>query len=94
MDISKAIAISAADMDAQGKRVRAFAENLANDDPRGPTSGADPDRCGISAFGERLDRELRADKIGLRNAGDGDRANLKVVETTRTMLTRTIELLR
>ncbi len=135
MDITKAIAISAAGMDAQTERLRVIAENLANQDSSGSSPGADPYRRKTITFADRLDRELGVDKVGVRAVGTdkadfrlkydpshpaadaqgyvklpnvnpfveimdmreaqrGYSANLNVMEVTRTMLTRTIELLK
>ncbi len=135
MDITKAIAISAAGMDAQTERLRVIAENLANQDSTGSTPGADPYRRKTVTFGDRLDRELGLRKVVVRSVGTdrtdfqlkydpshpaadakgyvktpnvnsfveimdmreaqrGYSANLNVMEVTRTMLTRTIGLLK
>ena len=135
MDISKAIAISAAGMDAQTARLRVIAENLANQDSTGSTPGAEPYRRKTITFENRLDKELGADTVRVRSIGTdrsdlpqrydpshpaadangyvrtpnvnsfveimdmreaqrGYSANLNVMETTRAMLTRTIELLK
>ena len=135
MDISKAIAISAAGMDAQTARLRVIAENIANQDSTGSTPGAEPYRRKTITFANQLDKELGAEKVRVR-AVDTDKsdfplrfdpshpaadkngyvrmpnvnsfveimdmreaqrdysANLNVMEATRTMLTRTIELLK
>ena len=42
MDLGKALAISAAGMDAQGTRLRVIAENLANQNTTGAAPGAAP----------------------------------------------------
>ncbi len=135
MDITKAIAISAAGMDAQTERLRVIAENLANQDSSGSTPGASPYRRKTVTFGDRLDRELGVNKVVVRSVGTdksdfrlkydpshpaadaqgyvklpnvnsfveimdmreaqrGYSANLNVMEVTRTMLTRTIEMLK
>lgn len=135
MDITKAIAISAAGMDAQTERLRVIAENLANQDSTGSTPGADPYRRKTVTFGDRLDKELGLKKVVVRSVGSdksdfqlkfdpsnpaadakgyvktpnvnsfveimdmreaqrGYSANLNVMEVTRTMLTRTIGLLK
>ena len=135
MDISKAIAISAAGMDVQTERLRVIAENLANQDSTGSTPGADPYRRKTVTFGDKLDQQLGIDKVVVRSVGTdkadfrlkfdpsnpaadpkgyvklpnvnpfveimdmreaqrGYSANLNVMEVTRTMLTRTIELLK
>lgn len=135
MDISKAIAISAAGMGAQTARLRVIAENLANQDSTGSTPGAEPYRRKTITFENRLDKELGADTVRVRSIGidrgdlpqrydpshpaadangyvrtpnvnsfveimdmreaqRGYSANLNVMEVTRAMLTRTIELLK
>jgi flagellar basal-body rod protein FlgC len=135
MDINKAIAISAAGMDAQTERLRVIAENLANQDSTGSTPGADPYRRKTVTFEDRLDEQLGVDTVRVRSVGTdrsdfqlrydpshpaadangyvkmpnvnpfveimdmreaerGYSANLNVMEVTRTMLTRTIELLK
>lgn len=135
MDISKAIAISAAGMDAQTARLRVIAQNLANQDSTGSSPGAEPYRRKTITFEDKLDKELGVDTVKVRNVGvdksdlpkrydpshpaadaegyvrtpnvnsfveimdmreaqRGYSANLNVMEVTRTMLTRTIELLK
>ncbi len=135
MDISKALSISAAGMDAQTARLRVIAENLANQDTTGSTPGADPYRRKTITFESRMDRALGAETVrvkriapdpsalpqrfdpshpaadaqgyvktanvntfvevmDMREAQRTYTANLNVLETTRTMLSRTIELLR
>ncbi len=135
MDISKAIAISAAGMDAQTSRLRVIAENLANQDSTGSTPGAEPYRRKTISFEDKLNKELGTNTVRVRSVGtdkadlplkydpshpaadangyvrmpnvnsfvevmdmrEAQRtysANLNVMEATRTMLTRTIELLK
>jgi flagellar basal-body rod protein FlgC len=135
MDINKAIAISARGMDAQTARLRVIAENLANQDSTGSSPGAEPYRRKVITFENRLDKEIGADAVRVRNvspdrgelpqrydpshpaadangyvrtpnvnpfvevmdmreAQRGYSANLNVMEVTRAMLTRTIELLK
>lgn len=135
MDIDKALAISAAGMDAQTARLRVIAENLANQDNTGSTPGADAYRRKTITFENRLDRALGAPTVRVKRidtsraelprryepshpAADADgyvrvsnvnnfievmdmreaqrtySANLNVLEATRTMLTRTIDLLK
>ena len=135
MDISKALSISAAGMDAQTARLRVIAENLANQDTTGSTPGADPYRRKTITFESRMDHALGAETVrvkriapdpsalpqrfdpshpaadaqgyvktanvntfvevmDMREAQRTYTANLNVLETTRTMLSRTIELLR
>jgi flagellar basal-body rod protein FlgC len=135
LDISKALAISAAGMDAQTVRLRVIAENLANQDTTGSTPGADAYRRKLVTFENRVDRALgtdivRAKRIApdqsplpqrydpshpaadaqgyvrtsnvnsfievmdMREAQRSYSANLNVLEATRSMLTRTIGLLK
>ena len=135
MDISKALAVSAAGMDAQTARLRVIAENLANQDTTGSSPGADPYRRKTITFESRMDQAVgtetvRVKRIGrdqaefpkrfdpshpaadaqgyvkasnvntfvevmdMREAQSTYTANLNVLETTRTMLSRTIELLK
>lgn len=135
MDINKAVAISAAGMNAQTERLRIIAENLANQDSTGSTPGADPYRRKTITFGDKLDAALGVDTVVVNSVGKdpGDfqlkydpshpaadangyvklpnvnpfvelmdmreaqrsySANLNVMQVTRSMLTRTIELLK
>ncbi len=135
MDISKAIAISAAGMDAQTERLRVIAENIANQDSTGSKPGADPYRRKTVTFEDKLNKALGIDTVRVRSVGTdktaftqrfdpshpaadangyvktpnvnpfveimdmreaqrGYSANLNVMEVTRAMLTRTIELLK
>ncbi len=135
MDLSKALAISARGMDAQGTRLRVIAENLANQDTTGSTPGADAYRRKTVSFENALDRDLgetavRVREIGhdksdlplrydpshpaanadgyvktsnvnsfvevmdMREAERSYSANLAVLQTTRSMLTRTIGMLK
>jgi flagellar basal-body rod protein FlgC len=56
MDMTKALAISARGMDAQGTRLRVIAENLANQDTLGSSPGADAYRRKTVTFQDRVDR--------------------------------------
>lgn len=58
MDLTKAIALSARGMDAQGIRLRVIAENLANQDTTGDTPGADPYRRKTVTFTNQMDQAL------------------------------------
>jgi flagellar basal-body rod protein FlgC len=58
MDLTKAIALSARGMDAQGIRLRVIAENLANQDTTGDTPGADPYRRKTVTFTNQMDQTL------------------------------------
>ena len=135
MDISKALAVSAAGMDAQTARLRIIAENLANQDTTGSSPGADPYRRKTITFESRMDQTIGIETVGVKRIGRDQAdfpqrfdpshpaanaegyvktsnvntfvevmdmreaqstytANLNVLETTRTMLSRTIELLK
>jgi flagellar basal-body rod protein FlgC len=135
MDISKALAISARGMDAQGTRLRIIAENLANADTTGSTPGADAYRRKTITFEDRMDSALGEETVRVKSVDkdNGDlplkfdpshpaanadgyvkmpnvnsftelmdmreaersySANLNVMQVTRGMLTRTIEMLK
>ncbi|MCQ8241678.1 flagellar basal body rod protein FlgC [Rhizosaccharibacter radicis] len=135
MEMSRALDISAAGMDAQSMRLRVIAENLANQDTTGSAPGADPYRRKTITFAETMDRgtgqpEVQVKQIGqdmsdfttryepshpaadaqgyvklpnvnnfvelmdMREAERSYSANLNVMQVTRSMLTRTIDLLR
>jgi flagellar basal-body rod protein FlgC len=63
MELGKALAISAAGMDAQTTRLRVIAENLANQDTTGDTPGAAPYRRQTVEFANGLDRALGVDTV-------------------------------
>ena len=135
MDLDKALGIAASGMDAQTTRLRVIAENLANQDTTGSTPGADPYRRKTVTFENRLDQQLGADTVRVKQIGhdtsefplrydpsnpaanadgyvklpnvnslievmdmrEAERsynANLAVMQATRSMLTRTIDLLK
>ncbi len=135
MDISRALDISSAGMDAQTSRLRVIAENLANEDTTGSTPGADPYRRKTVTFAETLDPALGTPTVSVKKIGtdmsdftlkydpshpaanaqgyvkmpnvnsfvelmdmrEAERsysANLNVMQVTRSMLTRTIDLLK
>jgi len=135
MDLSKALNISAAGMDAQTMRLRVIAENLANQDTTGSAPGADAYRRKTITFENRVDaatgeaevqvRQIGQDKseqtlrydpsnpaanaqgyvkvpnvnsfievMDMREAERTYSANLSVLEATRTMLDRTIDMLK
>jgi flagellar basal-body rod protein FlgC len=135
MDLDKALGIAASGMEAQTTRLRVIAENLANQDTTGSTPGADPYRRKTVTFENRLDRQLDADTVRVKQVGrdqtdfqqrydpsnpaanadgyvklpnvnslveimdmrEAERsysANLAVMQTSRSMLTRTIGLLK
>jgi flagellar basal-body rod protein FlgC len=135
MDIDKALGIAASAMDAQTTRLRVIAENLANQDTTGSTKGAEPYRRKTVTFENRLDQQLGADTVRVKQVGkdssefpvrydpsnpaanadgyvklpnvnslvevmdmhEAERsynANLSVMQASRSMLTRTIGLLK
>ncbi|WP_428376584.1 flagellar basal body rod protein FlgC [Lichenicoccus sp.] len=135
MDISKALDISSAGMEAQTSRLRVIAENLANQDTTGSRPGADPYRRKTVTFAEALDpvagvamvtvKQIGKDMsdftmkydpshpaanaegyvkmpnvnsfvelMDMREAERSYSANLNVMQVTRSMLTRTIDMLK
>ncbi|TLU73131.1 flagellar basal body rod protein FlgC [Lichenicoccus roseus] len=135
MDISKALDISSAGMEAQTSRLRVIAENLANQDTTGSAPGADPYRRKTVTFAEVLDPATGAQTVSVKRIGkdmtdftmkydpshpaanaqgyvkmpnvnsfvelmdmrEAERsysANLNVMQVTRSMLTRTIDMLK
>ena len=135
MDLSQALTISAAGMDAQTKRLRVIAENLANQDSTGSYPGATPYRRKISVFENVMNTSMgseavrvksvvpdqsafpqkydpsnpAADTAGyvrmpnvnsfvkmmdMREAERSYSANLNVMQASRSMLTRVIDLLK
>src|SRR5574340_14652 len=69
MDLSKALAISARGMDAQGTRLRVIAENLTNRDTTGASPGADAFRRKTITFENRLDRSLGVEAVRVKENG-------------------------
>ena len=135
MDLDKALSIAASGMNAQTARLRVIAENLANQDTTGSKPGADPYRRRTVAFEDRLDRQLGADTVQVRQVAQDNsdfplrydpsnpaanaqgyvkmpnvnglvevmdmreaersyNANMAVMQASRSMLSRTIELLK
>ena len=135
MDLAQALSISAAGMDAQTKRLRVIAENLANQDSTGSFPGATPYQRKTTVFGSVMDRTLGADTVqvkaivpdrsafpqkydpynpaadatgyvrtpnvnsfvemmDMREAERSYSANLNVMQASRSMLTRVIDLLK
>ena len=135
MDLAQALSISAAGMDAQTKRLRVIAENLANQDSTGSFPGAVPYQRKTTVFGSVLDSQLGADTVqvkaivpdrsafpqkydpsnpaadatgyvrtpnvnsfvemmDMREAERSYSANLNVMQASRSMLTRVIDLLK
>lgn len=65
MDLTKALAVSAAGMKAQGTRLRVIAENLANANSTAPTPDGLPYRRKVVTFKNELDRELGVEMVGV-----------------------------
>ena len=135
MDLSQALTLSAAGMDAQTKRLRVIAENLANQDSTGSYPGATPYRRKTAVFENVLDGSLGAETVrvksivtdksafpqkydpsnpaanasgyvqtpnvnsfvemmDMREAERSYSANLNVMQASRSMLNRVIDLLK
>jgi flagellar basal-body rod protein FlgC len=75
MDLTKALAISARGMDAQGTRLRVIAENLANQDTTGSKPGAEAYRRKTVSFENRVDRSLGTETVRVKEIGR-DKADL------------------
>lgn len=72
MELSNAIAISAAGMKAQGTRMRVISENIANSETLSSTAGGDPYRRKTISFANELDRASGIDKVGVKKLGVQD----------------------
>lgn len=135
MDITKALTISAAGMDAQTTRLRVIAENLANADTTSASPTGNPYRRKTVSFANTLDRAAGVETVRVKNIGKDSsafptrfdpshpaadangyvktpnvnsfievmdmreaqrsyNANLQVMQVSRSMLTRTIEMLK
>jgi flagellar basal-body rod protein FlgC len=107
MDLTQALTISGRGMDAQTERLRVIAENLANEDSTGSTPGATPYRRKQVEFENVLDRTLGAQSVrvkavvpdqspfpDMREAERSYTANLNVMQASRSMLSRVIDLLK
>jgi flagellar basal-body rod protein FlgC len=135
MDLSQALNISAAGMDAQTQRLRVIAENLANQDSTGSFPGATPYRRKTAVFQDVMDHSMNArtvkvkavvtdqsafpqkydpsnpaanpqgyvsepnvnsfiEMMDMREAERSYSANLNVMQASRSMLTRVIDLLK
>jgi flagellar basal-body rod protein FlgC len=135
VDLTQALSISAAGMNAQTERLRVIAENLANQDSTGSYPGATPYRRKTTVFENVMDRSLGVNTVrvqsvrpdpsafpqkydpanpaanpqgyvnqpnvnsfvemmDMREAERSYSANLNVMQASRTMLTRVIDLLK
>ena len=74
-ELSGAMRISAAGMDAQALRLRVVAENLANQDTTAAAPGADPYRRKTITFEAVMDATAGADTVRVRNIAT-DRSDL------------------
>lgn len=68
-DLSGAMSISAAGMDAQAMRLRVVAENLANQDTTAAVPGADPYRRKTITFQSVMDQAADAETVQVRDIG-------------------------
>lgn len=134
-DLTKALHVSAAGMDAQTTRLRVIAENMANQDTTGSSPGADPFRRKTITFASKVDKALGVETVRVKTIGrdtgalplrydpsspganaegyvklpnvnsfvemmdmrEAERsysANLAVMQATRGMLTRTLDILK
>lgn len=135
MDITNALSISAAGMDAQNTRLEVIAENIANADTTGTTPGAAPYQRQTVSFTDQMDQAtgmplVEAGQVGtdptpdptkydpgnpaanaqgyvklpnvnemveimdMQQAERSYSANLAVLQTSHTMLSRTLALLQ
>jgi len=135
MDLSQALSISAAGMNAQTERLRVIAENLANQDSTGSYPGATPYRRKTTVFENVLDSSIGVETVRVKSVQpdrspfpqkydpsnpaanpqgyvsqpnvnsfiemmdmqEAERsysANLNVMQASRSMLTRVIDLLK
>ncbi len=69
MELEKSLTISAAGMQAQTTRLTVIAQNLANQDSTGSTPGADPYQRKTVSFADKMDRELGAETVAVREIG-------------------------
>jgi flagellar basal-body rod protein FlgC len=69
MDLTKALTVSAAGMDAQTTRLRVIAENLANQDTTGDTPGANPYRRKTVTFEQKMDASLGVETMRVKQVG-------------------------
>jgi flagellar basal-body rod protein FlgC len=69
MDLEKALQISSSGMQAQTKRLRVIAENLANQDTTGSTPGAAPYRRKTVTFADQIDRASGVAEVAVQKIG-------------------------
>jgi flagellar basal-body rod protein FlgC len=69
MDLEKALQISSSGMQAQTKRLRVIAENLANQDTAGSTPGATPYRRKTVTFADQIDRASGVAEVAVKKIG-------------------------
>jgi len=69
MELEKSLTISASGMQAQTVRLAVIAQNLANQDSTGSTPGADPYQRKTVSFADKMDRELGAETVAVREIG-------------------------
>ena len=70
MDRAKALAMSAAGMQAQSGRLRVVAQNLANADSASTTPGGAPYRRRTVSFGDHIDARTGAPLVGIVAEGE------------------------
>jgi flagellar basal-body rod protein FlgC len=71
-DLTSALSISASGMTAQSTRLRVIAQNIANQDTTGGEPGAEAYRRKTVTFEARMDRELGAQMVQVKNIGKDD----------------------
>ena len=135
MDLFTSMQVSASGMEAQGRRLRVIAENIANKDAIADRPGIEPYRRRMVSFRSVLDEQSGATRVeidriipdrgefdlrfdpqhpaadengyvrlpnvnvlvemmDMRQAQRGYEANISVVEASKRMLRRTIDMLR
>ncbi|MFD1332410.1 flagellar basal body rod protein FlgC [Methylopila musalis] len=77
MDFARALGVAASGLKAQAGRMRVIAENLANADSVGRTTGAEPYRRKIPTITSEFDRELGARVVELGRV-ERDRSNFRI----------------
>lgn len=66
MDALKPLSIAAAGMQAQSKRMKVIAENIANAQSTADVPGAEPYRRKVVSFANTLDREMDVHKVRVK----------------------------